>query len=164
MNVNTKVNSEGGKIQYGWALWQPSRFFLEGEHHAVYEPPSGPPWVDVTPHTPTVSRILFLPDETATYDISSDQRRDNVRMPLLSDARITEFCQLCTEYNDILNSVPGLGTVRVTGIKALRLVAIEERKAILMGELERAHPVPKIGRNDPCPCDSGKKYKKCHGA
>jgi preprotein translocase subunit SecA len=23
---------------------------------------------------------------------------------------------------------------------------------------------PKIGRNDPCPCGSGKKYKKCHGA
>jgi SEC-C motif len=21
---------------------------------------------------------------------------------------------------------------------------------------------PKIGRNDPCPCGSGKKYKKCH--
>jgi preprotein translocase subunit SecA len=21
----------------------------------------------------------------------------------------------------------------------------------------------KVGRNDPCPCDSGKKYKKCHG-
>jgi hypothetical protein len=23
---------------------------------------------------------------------------------------------------------------------------------------------PKIGRNDPCWCGSGKKYKKCHGA
>ncbi len=23
---------------------------------------------------------------------------------------------------------------------------------------------PKIGRNDPCPCGSGKKYKQCHGA
>ena len=22
---------------------------------------------------------------------------------------------------------------------------------------------PKTGRNDPCPCGSGKKYKKCHG-
>ena len=22
---------------------------------------------------------------------------------------------------------------------------------------------PKIGRNDPCPCGSGKKYKKCYG-
>jgi len=32
----------------------------------------------------------------------------------------------------------------------------------------RAGPVtrafPKVGRNDPCPCGSGKKYKKCHGA
>lgn len=26
----------------------------------------------------------------------------------------------------------------------------------------RAEPTP--GRNDPCPCGSGKKYKKCHGA
>jgi preprotein translocase subunit SecA len=23
---------------------------------------------------------------------------------------------------------------------------------------------PKVGRNDPCPCGSGKKYKNCHGA
>jgi preprotein translocase subunit SecA len=22
---------------------------------------------------------------------------------------------------------------------------------------------PKVGRNDPCPCGSGKKYKYCHG-
>jgi preprotein translocase subunit SecA len=25
-------------------------------------------------------------------------------------------------------------------------------------------PVTEVGRNDPCPCGSGKKYKKCHGA
>ena len=25
------------------------------------------------------------------------------------------------------------------------------------------HDEPKVGRNDPCPCGSGKKYKKCHG-
>jgi preprotein translocase subunit SecA len=24
--------------------------------------------------------------------------------------------------------------------------------------------VPKVGRNEPCPCGSGKKYKSCHGA
>lgn len=24
--------------------------------------------------------------------------------------------------------------------------------------------VPKIGRNEPCPCGSGMKFKKCHGA
>ena len=26
-----------------------------------------------------------------------------------------------------------------------------------------AHALPKVGRNDPCPCGSGKKYKQCHG-
>jgi len=27
----------------------------------------------------------------------------------------------------------------------------------------RLAPVPKVGRNEPCPCGSGKKYKMCHG-
>ena len=34
-------------------------------------------------------------------------------------------------------------------------------------EDQRAQPnvnaLPKVGRNDPCPCGSGKKYKQCHG-
>jgi preprotein translocase subunit SecA len=32
--------------------------------------------------------------------------------------------------------------------------------------IAKARPVragPKVGRNDPCPCGSGKKYKQCHG-
>ena len=34
-------------------------------------------------------------------------------------------------------------------------------------EVQRTQPVrneQKVGRNDPCPCGSGKKYKNCHGA
>lgn len=29
---------------------------------------------------------------------------------------------------------------------------------------DTASKAPKIGRNDPCTCGSGKKYKRCHGA
>jgi len=29
---------------------------------------------------------------------------------------------------------------------------------------DKADPWANVGRNDPCPCGSGKKYKKCHGA
>ncbi|HVE14790.1 MAG TPA: SEC-C metal-binding domain-containing protein, partial [Elusimicrobiota bacterium] len=32
------------------------------------------------------------------------------------------------------------------------------------GEKESPQGLQAIGRNDPCPCGSGKKYKKCHGA
>ncbi|AMP01787.1 preprotein translocase, SecA subunit [Collimonas arenae] len=28
---------------------------------------------------------------------------------------------------------------------------------------QNVNAVPKVGRNDPCPCGSGKKYKQCHG-
>lgn len=31
-------------------------------------------------------------------------------------------------------------------------------------ELVPVGPSSTVGRNDPCPCGSGKKYKKCHGA
>jgi preprotein translocase subunit SecA len=47
----------------------------------------------------------------------------------------------------------------------------EERKDIFAEggqEAKKQEPVrrvaPKVGRNDPCPCGSGKKYKNCHGA
>ena len=33
----------------------------------------------------------------------------------------------------------------------------------LVGEKPIVREQPKVGRNDPCPCGSGKKYKKCCG-
>jgi len=41
----------------------------------------------------------------------------------------------------------------------------EESKGSLGNVLEAqlGHPLPKIGRNDPCPCGSGKRFKKCCG-
>jgi preprotein translocase subunit SecA len=42
--------------------------------------------------------------------------------------------------------------------EALANAAAPEKKSTPQ---ERA--LPKVGRNDPCPCGSGKKYKHCHG-
>ena len=33
----------------------------------------------------------------------------------------------------------------------------------IVGETPVVRETPKVGRNDPCPCGSGKKYKKCCG-
>jgi len=42
--------------------------------------------------------------------------------------------------------------------------ALMQQTRKLDGELQgQANPLP-VGRNEPCPCGSGKKYKKCHGA
>ncbi|MEP6962728.1 MAG: SEC-C metal-binding domain-containing protein, partial [Acidobacteriota bacterium] len=52
--------------------------------------------------------------------------------------------------------------LRLNGMKAVfEEGATDEPEAAVAA----APPAPaRVGRNDPCPCGSGKKYKKCHGA
>ena len=68
---------------------------------------------------------------------------------------------------------PGRRMMPSQPAKRQRLVATKEAAPTAVGgsaEPERpavVQPVrvgPKVGRNDPCPCGSGKKYKNCHGA
>ena len=49
-----------------------------------------------------------------------------------------------------------------------KLQASRMQAAAQAGQQDRSKPMPvhvekKVGRNDPCPCGSGKKYKNCHG-
>ena len=49
-----------------------------------------------------------------------------------------------------------------------KLQASRMQAAAQAGQQDRQKPMPlhvekKVGRNDPCPCGSGKKYKNCHG-
>lgn len=49
---------------------------------------------------------------------------------------------------------------------AVAAVAATDATAELVGNTmagNAAGDVPRVGRNDPCPCGSGKKYKQCHG-
>jgi len=44
--------------------------------------------------------------------------------------------------------------------------AIGQKARLVVGNPNQTgskNSAPKVGRNDPCPCGSGKKYKKCHG-
>jgi preprotein translocase subunit SecA len=39
----------------------------------------------------------------------------------------------------------------------------EPEREIQLPKVTIRREMPKVGRNDPCPCGSGKKYKQCHG-
>jgi SWIM/SEC-C metal-binding protein len=80
--------------------------------------------------------------------IGTKQRPAVVRVQ--TQERAAEILALCKEHD----------------IQAL--VGVEPDKTEDISDVERilAPPVPvaagpKVGRNDPCPCGSGKKYKKC---
>jgi preprotein translocase subunit SecA len=59
---------------------------------------------------------------------------------------------------------------RLKKVMEARAKQAVEGRANAEGKVEAAEqkPVkregPRVGRNDPCWCGSGKKYKKCHGA
>jgi len=64
------------------------------------------------------------------------------------------FGQMLDEINDaIVNMLLGV---------ELKQGPIEQRKPVLV-PTKVGTSAGKVGRNDPCPCGSGKKYKKCHG-
>lgn len=51
-------------------------------------------------------------------------------------------------------------TYRVPSLE--RIDFVKQQPATILDQTGR--PVHKVGRNDPCPCGSGKKYKRCCGA
>ena len=53
----------------------------------------------------------------------------------------------------------GSGAMPPTDVRRLNTNRDENARA-----QQPVRSVPKVGRNDPCPCGSGKKFKKCHGA
>ncbi len=159
--VRRKIAREGGRIQFGWCIWEWPRVFIEAEHHAVYEPPTGPPWLDISPAAqPPATRRLFLSDDAATYAIENeDTRRDNVRRALTDDPLVQEFFRLAEERNAILNAIPGVGKVTLQGEAATRFQRNHQRAA----EIEFQLALKNSPQGAPCPCGSGLKFKRCHG-
>ncbi len=61
---------------------------------------------------------------------------------------------------DLVGAPAGRATPGSGGVEAQRGIAVQRVDA---GLPRPASGADKVGRNDPCPCGSGKKYKKCHG-
>ena len=93
--------------------------------------------------------------------LNSYAQRDPVAMYRLESADM--FDQMIEDIKDctvkkVLSVVPRLSsTERTQTIKVARpnIAPTEKQKPVRSGK--------KVGRNDPCPCGSGKKYKKCCG-
>jgi len=68
----------------------------------------------------------------------------------------------------LLRNCAALGQWKAAVAIGRRIVAAAPGNAEALGMLReaerRATAAPVAGRNDPCPCGSGKKFKQCHGA
>jgi uncharacterized protein YecA (UPF0149 family) len=73
-------------------------------------------------------------------------------------------CCACTfglfDLSDLVDAYQRLGGPLPNDL-AEHVEALKERWQTLAAERQALEARTKIGRNDPCPCGSGKKYKKC---
>ena len=76
---------------------------------------------------------------------------------LLLTVRIQSPDQVAEAAEAIEQQATQVGNVTYTHPNEDGSVSQETDPATLVAE------VPRVGRNDPCPCGSGKKYKSCHG-
>lgn len=77
-------------------------------------------------------------------------------MPELSEAPDGEDAEAALSTEERVDLVLSLGEM------LQELYAINMQREAASRTVRRAGP--KVGRNDPCPCGSGRKYKLCHGA
>jgi hypothetical protein len=111
----------------------------------VWEAPSGER-IDVSPKPDGETTILFLPSERRFVS----EFVPNVRKPLV-DSPVNRD-RLATG-------------ARMDRLKRKHWAQIAAGQAVEVPVgVESFVATPKVGRNDPCPCGSDKKVKKCCGA
>ena len=122
-------------------------------------------------------RIVFKKEGYAYFGQMMEGIRDKVT-DLIFRARIVGQAETRSNYRETAaehQQIEGYGvretvqaTAQLTGEGAKPAPAAGDGDAATATAEEKARPIvrdaPKVGRNDPCPCGSGKKYKKCHGA
>lgn len=161
-NVKREVDRSGGRMQFGWAVWEWPKVFVEAELHAVYQPFDGAAFEDITPtDDPEIKRRLFIPDDSVSYDFENEGvTLDNIRKAYVRDPLIEAFLNAASERSAFRNSIPGIGEIQLQGEMARQWTAIESRSADLCIQLANKYLDP----NARCICGSGRKFRKCHAA
>lgn len=85
-----------------------------------------------------------------------------VNKPRMISAMLAHELMSKMSDEDVAKIKARLGSqVKVNAESVRAAVHVVKKQKFSMGTLKRK--APKIGRNEPCPCNSGKKYKRCHG-
>jgi len=103
--------------------------------------------------------LPFVNDDSEYEEEDDEQEREEAR--LLAQAKAAEEQKRIAAQSAVQDMTRNIQKQHERELKELQFAGTTNGAV-------KAQPVtngaPKVGRNDPCPCGSGKKYKKCHGA
>jgi len=137
-------------------LWQEHLYAMDGLREAVY------------------LRAFAQKDPLVEYKNEAfamfGELMDNIKLEVLnnlfrSTTNLQAFETLLRSLpqNLIQADIPGLSSRPEPPVAAAPLVENNEEPPVPKIELPIRRELPKVGRNEPCPCGSGKKFKNCCG-
>ncbi len=107
-----------------------------------------------------MTQFVWSPDAPRNAEGAIEHTRVVMLADNKTDRRLVEF-----EYNEDGELFGAhLRNVTLVGVPAAEIERLRaEGVSLQQRRIENAQAKGKIGRNDQCPCGSGKKWKKCHG-
>jgi preprotein translocase subunit SecA len=96
------------------------------------------------------------------FGLLLDQVRNEVTR-ILMNVKVQSPEQVNTAAQQMEAQAEHLSNVTYTAPTETGEAETTADRGLLGGPAAAAPAVPRVGRNDPCPCGSGKKYKHCHG-
>ena len=94
--------------------------------------------------------------------VKNEVTRQLMTVRIQSSEQLDEAAQAMEERGENISNVTYTAPTE-TGEPEVRLDEESIRRAATGGLSAGAMAFARVGRNDPCPCGSGKKYKQCHG-
>jgi predicted DNA-binding protein len=100
---------------------------------------------------------LRLPDEVVNRlnGLARKHRLSKTKLLMPVITRLAIHGEVRKPSNEAVSSLP---------VGCAQISQSDPRFPVSRGSPTPAIDFSKVGRNDPCPCGSGKKFKKCHGA
>jgi len=89
---------------------------------------------------------------------------ENMLALLSRTARAVGPADLPAPPNGVSVGAPSASRTTMSNGGTTTAVAPAPEREIQLPKITVRREMPKVGRNDPCPCGSGKKFKHCHGA
>ena len=147
--VDRQIELNGGERILGWRIWECPQVFIEAEFHAVWRAPEGDT-IDIQ-QVGSDKRTLFVTDSSASWD---GVKVDNVRRAILDHPLVHRLLASQKQRYEVLKGRPVSLPQGVVETFSLSPVDQHDFHSLVF----RVR-----GRNDPCVCGSGRKFKRCHG-
>jgi len=98
--------------------------------------------------------------------VKMDVTRLLMTVRIRSSEEVTQAAEAIEDRADAIHNVTYTHPTDDGGVAVVPDAATQVATRLAAGAAAAAlavDEVPRVGRNDPCPCGSGKKYKQCHG-